>query len=298
MLEEENRLFSRKVKITFLFVLFITLLIYSPQKVEAAEDSFVPVSKVTSVTELNYPILKVETEKKPLFLAQKVTNIKESIYPNLKMGGIEYFEIDGQQIEQYCQNSSSIAQVDVKQTVEKVQNDISVQLQSTIIDTEQQLEQLNEQNYTEEQIIYNCVEESEKKIGEYFLESQPAMEYTEEDVMLLATVIYAEAGICDEMEKYRVGNVVINRVNDKTDQFKDTIEGVIYQRTQFSSVGSSAWKHGPTDEEISIATELLEGKRVFPDYIVWFSKKCNYGKVYYNSEWHEFSGWELDESTI
>ena len=131
----------------------------------------------------------------------------------------------------------------------------------------------------------------------FFLEKQPAMEYTEEDVTLLATVIFSEAGVCDEIEKYRVGNVVLNRVNDTTDQFKNTIKDVIYQKNQFTSVGGQNWKHGPTEEEIEIARNLLEGTRVFPDNIVWFSRKHKYGKLYYTSEWHQFSGLEQDEES-
>lgn len=134
-----------------------------------------------------------------------------------------------------------------------------------------------------------------KQLGEYFLKSQPAMEYTEEDVTLLATTIYAEAGICDEMEKYRVGTVIVNRVNDTTDTFEDTVEGVIYQKGQFGSVGSDAWNHGPTDTEIEIAQDILEGARVFPSQVVWFNNESPYGELYYTSDWHEFSGWEREE---
>lgn len=134
-----------------------------------------------------------------------------------------------------------------------------------------------------------------EQLGEYFLTSQPTMEYTEEDVNLLATTIYAEAGICDEMEEYRVGTVIVNRVNDTTDTFEDTVEGVIYQKGQFGSIGSDAWNHGPTDKEMEIARNILEGARVFPSQVVWFNKESPYGELYYTSDWHEFSGWEREE---
>lgn len=139
--------------------------------------------------------------------------------------------------------------------------------------------------------------ETDRELGEYFLDSVPAIEYTEDEVQLLATVIYAEAGICDNMEKYRVGNVVLNRVEDSTTEFKNTVKDVIYQEGQFTSVGSSNWKHGPTEEEKAIAKNLLDGMRVFPSYVVWFAKKSSYGKLYYTSEWHEFSGWEEEIQT-
>lgn len=126
------------------------------------------------------------------------------------------------------------------------------------------------------------------------IEQALPMEYTEEDVILLATVIYAEAGICDESEQFRVGNVVLNRVKDtEHNDFKNvnTIEGVIYQKGQFTSVGGKAWNRGPTEIQIEIAKELIEGKRVLPDNVVWFSKGLRYGEEYYTSDWHVFSKW-------
>lgn len=126
------------------------------------------------------------------------------------------------------------------------------------------------------------------------IEQDMPIEYTEEDLILLSTVIHAEAGICEDAEKYRVGNVVLNRLNDiEHNEFKNvnSIKEVIYQNGQFTSVGGNAWREGATESEIRIAKELLDGKRVLPDYVVWFSKAHNYGAKYYKSEWHVFSGW-------
>jgi len=121
------------------------------------------------------------------------------------------------------------------------------------------------------------------------------MEYTEEELIILATVIHAEASICDDAEKYRVGNVVINRINDtEHSEFENvnSIIEVIYQKGQFTCVEGNAWKEGPTEKELEIAKELLDGKRVIPDYVVWFSKQHIFGEEYYSSKWHVFSGWE------
>lgn len=126
-----------------------------------------------------------------------------------------------------------------------------------------------------------------------FLEQVEPMEYTQEELECLATVMYAEAGICDDIELYLVANVVINRVNDKSGEFKDSIIDVIYQKGQFTSVGSSNWNNGPTQREYEIAKDVLEGKRVIPSNVYWFSKKMNYGIKYYQSKWHFFSGMNL-----
>ena len=141
------------------------------------------------------------------------------------------------------------------------------------------------------------VQASDKRGNEEILlvEQELPMEYTEKELILLATVIYAEAGICNDQEKYRVGNVVINRLNDNEHKEfikVDTLEKVIYQQGQFTCVGGRAWREGPTEKEKEIAKELLEGKRVLPEYVVWFSKKHKYGEKYHESKWHVFSGWE------
>lgn len=70
-----------------------------------------------------------------------------------------------------------------------------------------------------------------------FLDEEESMNYTDDDVQVLARVMYAEAGICDDQELYRVANVVVNRVNDESGIFKNTVQGVIYQSGQFTSVG-------------------------------------------------------------
>lgn len=133
--------------------------------------------------------------------------------------------------------------------------------------------------------------EEGKDLGEYFLEDTEPISYTAEDEKLLATVIYAEAAGCSDMEKRRVGNVVLNRIQDTTNTFPNTLKEVVYQDNQFTCVGGKLWRKGPTEAELQIARDLLNGQRVLTKNIVWFSKKCYYGKVYYVSDWHEYAGW-------
>lgn len=64
----------------------------------------------------------------------------------------------------------------------------------------------------------------------------PAPSYSEEDVELLAIAIYREAGgdaCCDEC-RYRVGDVILNRVADS--RFPDTIEEVLTQPHQYGNL--------------------------------------------------------------
>ena len=264
-------------------------LIYQVPKTKETVDFSYSILKSSDIEELAYQVSKTSENL-------NYSTLDQLIFSNSKIKNIKDFRIDIKQTVNILKKDLLKTQMDMNKYNRKVQDDFFLELQFASTGTKQEDQQLSER-FARPQLIYNCVENDEKKPGEYFLESQIAMEYTEEDVNLLAKIIYAEAGICDKMEKYRVGNVVLNRVNDETNQFENSIEGVIYQDGQFTSVGGKNWNNGPTEEEIGIAIELLEGKRVFPENVVWFSKKCNYGQLYYTSEWHEFSAWELSEES-
>lgn len=98
------------------------------------------------------------------------------------------------------------------------------------------------------------------------LAAQP--KYTQEDLMLLAKVIYSEAGsswLSDEHQRL-VGQVVLNRVADES--FPDTIEEVVYQKGQYSSA-SRLNSITPDERTIANARWLLEGNRVTPADVVY-----------------------------
>ena len=134
--------------------------------------------------------------------------------------------------------------------------------------------------------------EVDKERGTYFLERKPAIEYNEEDLWYLANGIYSEAGICSDMECYRCGQVMLDRLLDRTGRFpQNTMKGILCASGQFGCVGGDAWKHGPTDRELKIARDLFEGARVFPEDIVWFNNSHDYGYLYCCPEYHYFSGY-------
>ena len=60
--------------------------------------------------------------------------------------------------------------------------------------------------------------------------------FSDTDRTMLATIIYCEAGGEPYAGKLAVGAVVVNRLLSSV--YPDTITGVIYQRKQFSPVGS------------------------------------------------------------
>lgn len=70
--------------------------------------------------------------------------------------------------------------------------------------------------------------EAQKNIVGY----QKLSKYTDEDIRILATTVYYEAGSTTEQLREYVAQVVLNRVGDS--RFPSTIYGVISQRGQYS----------------------------------------------------------------
>lgn len=107
----------------------------------------------------------------------------------------------------------------------------------------------------------------------------------ENEIWYLAKGIHGEASICDRNEKYRVGTVIMNRLEHT--RYPDTVEEVLAD-------GYSCYKDGrwyteePTEEELAIARDIyLNGTRVFDKYVIYQAKEC-YGDVIYESEWHQY----------
>ncbi len=80
---------------------------------------------------------------------------------------------------------------------------------------------------------------------------------TDEDVELLARIIYAEARGEPFIGQVAVGAVVINRV--LSSYFPNTFRGVIYQKNQFSAVNDGQINLTPNRTEYRAAREALNG---------------------------------------
>ncbi|MCI8481638.1 MAG: cell wall hydrolase, partial [Clostridia bacterium] len=106
------------------------------------------------------------------------------------------------------------------------------------------------------------------------------------EVWWLAKGIHGEAGICDTDEKYRVGTVIMNRV--ERPDYPNTVRGVI-SSGEYSCYQNTQWfSEEPTQEEWAIARDIYEnGVRVFEENVVFQSKRA-YGEVVFVSEWHEY----------
>ena len=114
-------------------------------------------------------------------------------------------------------------------------------------------------------------------------EHKPVYNYTEEELDLLARLIYSEGGIESYDTQLKIGSVVMNRVDDP--YFPDTIREVIYQKNQFSvtftKLDGVIMIDRPADEEAKKAAyEILNYGSVLPPKVqVFYEKSITTGWV-------------------
>ena len=81
--------------------------------------------------------------------------------------------------------------------------------------------------------------------------------YTQEELSLIARIVYAEAAGEPYEGKVAVAAIILNRV--RSDQFPDTVAGVVYERWQFSCVGNYMFNSEPSRESYQAAWDALHG---------------------------------------
>ncbi len=139
--------------------------------------------------------------------------------------------------------------------------------------------------------LINAYEQEEKKLDEQYFDAQEALakqieadnqaqnnqtdnttppaekvNYTQEELKILAAIIQAEADNQGTTGKLAVGSVIMNRVASK--YFPNTISGVVFAHKQFSCVDDGHYQaiydRGPNQSCISAAKAVLDGKRTVP----------------------------------
>ena len=127
------------------------------------------------------------------------------------------------------------------------------------------------------QVMENSVETVDKSTQEE--ETIEELPYTEEELEILALIIYQEAGgdACSDDTRLMAGNVFLNRVSSSL--FPDTFYEVATQEGQYGSLSWTGIKwparHTEPGEQhaveraYKIAERLLLGERVLPDNVIW-----------------------------
>ena len=110
--------------------------------------------------------------------------------------------------------------------------------------------------------------------------------YTNNDLDLLARLMRAEALGEGDLGMLMVGNVVINRALANCSIFDNahSISEVIYQENQFSGINSSLFFGAATTTEKQLAKRILNGETFNPaTYALWFkANKNECDKTWYN----------------
>lgn len=109
-------------------------------------------------------------------------------------------------------------------------------------------------------VIISKIAENNNKITETNQNSMENFDYdnlAKEDKEILARAIYAEARGEPYKGQIAVGAVILNRV--KSDNFPDSVEQVIYQDGQFSSVKDGQINLIPNKTAFKAAEEALKG---------------------------------------
>lgn len=128
-----------------------------------------------------------------------------------------------------------------------------------------------------EPVLVKTLSTQERVVAGFIPEVDPT--YTQEDLELLACVIYQEAGgdACSDETRRMVGEVVLNRVADP--RWPDTIEGVLTQPSQYGRMhwtgviwparASKAGEQHAVERAYACAEAVFTQERLLPEDVVF-----------------------------
>ena len=177
----------------------------------------------------------------------------------------------------------------------------AIQEQRTIQDqAHQTAESLRKKGYSDSSAYVQAAKstwnEAQKAIAGY----QKLAQYSDEDIRILTTTVFHEAGHTTEQLRQYVAQVVLNRVEDS--RFPDTVKGVISQPGQYSTKYATVeaanaiqatdskngtYYYGICEDSVKAA---MMGQVEMPSNVLYqanFSQgKGVWKSVYFNSGWY------------
>lgn len=133
--------------------------------------------------------------------------------------------------------------------------------------------------YTHEEYV-EYFENEEGLYEEAIIGEAEILTYTNEELELLAHLIFAEAGsdwCSDKMQQY-TGSVVLNRI--ASPYFPNNMYDVIYQKGQYSVTRTGAINKTPNERAYNVARFLLENGSVLPSNVVFQSQHIQGDGIY------------------
>jgi N-acetylmuramoyl-L-alanine amidase len=98
---------------------------------------------------------------------------------------------------------------------------------------------------------------------------------TEDEIVLIARVTYAEAGICSDYCQRLIIDAILNQVDNSN--FPNTVNGVIYKKGNFDVIANgSAYKYPLSENTLRLVREEAQSR-------------TNYEVLYFrNNHYHSF----------
>ena len=160
-----------------------------------------------------------------------------------------------------------------KTTIKKENTDSQSQESAEqLMDSQPQKEVENNENSLQQEDVREEIKENDTSSNaqsENNIVETNKNDINNDELMLLAKLIYLENGNNTDLAQLLTGNVVLNRV--ASSKYPNTIKGVIYQKGQYS-VASKISKTTPSDRAIKNAKRLLSGERFCPKNVVYQSR--------------------------
>ena len=120
-------------------------------------------------------------------------------------------------------------------------------------------------------------------------ETPPEFQLTDDEIVLIAEIVHAEAGNQDMLGKRLVVDVILNRMED--DRFPETVAGVVYQEGQFAEPSLQF-----TADDVEAV--MLECERRIDTQVLWFRTGGYHGvgQALYQHGAHYFSGRDAEKA--
>lgn len=181
--------------------------------------------------------------------------------------------------------------------IEKSLNETSQDFTELVEDLGKDIEAYKEELDNKEQIILDFETKIENMISNDISEEttkeivKSTYDFTEEEITLIAKLTIAEAGNQSDYGKRLVIDTVLNRMDSP--YFPDTVEGVIFQKYQFSPVWNGGIdKYVPDEHIIDLVKEEINDRTNSEVIFFTAGKYGPYGVPLFQVEDHYFSKYE------
>lgn len=181
--------------------------------------------------------------------------------------------------------------------IEKNLNETSQDFTELVEDLGKDIEDYKEELDNKEQIILDFETKIENMISNDISEEttkeivKSTYDFTEEEITLIAKLTIAESGNQSDYGKRLVIDTVLNRMDSP--YFPDTVEGVIFQKYQFSPVWNGGIdKYVPDEHIIDLVKEEISDRTNSEVIFFTAGKYGPYGIPLFQVEDHYFSKYE------